>query len=201
MESVNAVPTWNILAISGSLRAHSLNTEALRACAILAPPAVNVTIFGGLATLPHFNPDLDAEGAVPPAAVENLRRQIGDADALLISSPEYAHGVPGALKNALDWLVSSPEMLFKPIGLLNISPRSTHAYASLIEILRTMSTSRIPEASVALPLPRSMVSAERMTANPEIADRLHSVLASLCRASEHYRLRSADWRGLSGTLR
>ena len=201
MESLNAAPAWNILAISGSLRAHSLNTEALRACAMLAPPSANVTIFDGLGTLPHFNPDLDAEGAIPPASVENLRRQIGDADALLISSPEYAHGVPGALKNALDWLVSSPEMLSKPIGLLNISPRSTHAYASLTEILRTMSTLPIPEASVELSLTRSMVNAERMTANPEITDRLRSALASLCLAGEQYRLRSADWRSLSATLK
>ena len=166
--------TSSFLAISGSLRAGSLNTEVLRACAILAPPSIHVTMFDGLASLPHFNPDLDVQGVVLPAGVEDFRSQIGDADALLISSPEYAHGVPGSLKNALDWLVSSSEMLYKPIGLLNISPRSTHAYTSLLEILRTMSTLLIPGALVELPLTRSMVSAERIAANPEIADRLRS---------------------------
>ena len=179
--------TSNVLAISGSLRAGSLNTEVLRACAILAPPSIHVTVFDGLASLPHFNPDLDGEGAVLPARVEDFRNQIGDADALLISSPEYAHGVPGSLKNALDWLVSSSEMLYKPIGLLNTSPRSTHAYTSLLEILRTMSTLPIPGALLELPLTRSMVSADRIAANPEIADRLCSALSSLRMGGEQYR--------------
>jgi len=115
------VATCNILAISGSLRAHSQNTEVLRASALLAPPSVHVRLFDGLAGLPHFYPDLDAEGAILPASVEEFRREIGEVDALLISSPEYAHGVPGTLKNALDWLVSAPEMWNKPIGVLNIS--------------------------------------------------------------------------------
>jgi chromate reductase len=185
--------TSNILAISGSLRAHSANTEVLRACALLAPPSVNLTIFDGLASLPHFNPDLDGEGAVPPATVDDFRRQIGNADALLISSPEYAHGVPGSLKNALDWLVSSTEMLYKPVGVLNISPRSTYANASLLETLRTMSTLPIAGALVELPLARSVVSANTIVANPEIAERLISVISSLRVAGEHYRLRSAEW--------
>jgi len=188
--------TSNFLAISGSLRAGSLNTEVLRACAILAPPGVHITIFDGVASLPHFNPDLDGENGVLPASVEDFRSQIGDAHALLISSPEYAHGVPGSLKNALDWLVSSSEMLYKPIGLLNISPRATHAYTSLLEILRTMSTLLIPGALVELPLTRSMLSAERIAANPELADRLRSALSSLRIAGERYRLRSADWKSL-----
>src|SRR6187551_2419294 len=104
----------NILAISGSLRTGSLNSEVLRACALLSPPPVQVTLYDGLGALPHFNPDLDVEGVVLPARVKDLRRRIGDADALLISTPEYAHGVPGSLKNALDWLVSAGEMLYKP---------------------------------------------------------------------------------------
>ena len=181
--------TSNFLAISGSLRAGSLNTEVLRACAILAPPSIHVTIFDGLASLPHFNPDLDVEGAVLPAGVEDFRNQIGDADALLISSPEYAHGVPGSLKNALDWLVSSSEMLYKPIGLLNISPRSTHAYTSLLEILRTMSTVSVPGASVELSLASRTLSAEEIAADPQNADRLSSSLEALLVAAEEYRSR------------
>ena len=183
----------NILAISGSLRAGSLNSEVLRACALLAPPPIQVTLFDGLGALPHFNPDLDVEGVVLPAHVKDLRRRIGGADALLISSPEYAHGVPGSLKNALDWLVSAGEMLYKPIGLLNILPRSIYAYESLREILATMSTLLIPGALVELPLPRSMLSAETIAANPEIADRLRSVLTHLRIAGEQYRLRSVEW--------
>ena len=192
--------TIRILAIPGSLRANSLNREVLRACGIVAPHSVDVTIFDGLASLPHFNPDLDAEGAVLPAIVADFRRQVGEADAILISSPEYAHGVPGSLKNALDWLVSASEMVYKPIGLINISPHSHYAYASLRETLATMSTLLIPSAMVELPLTRSMVSAERIAANPEIADRLRSAMASLRLAGVQYRLRSAEWRSVAATV-
>ena len=192
--------TVRVLAISGSLRANSLNTEVLHACWLLAPSSVQVTIFDGLASLPHFNPDLDVEGAALPASVEEFRRQVGDADAILISSPEYAHGVPGSLKNALDWLVSASEMLHKPVGLLNVSPRSTYATASLREILTTMSTLLVPAALLELPLARSMVTAERIAANPEIADRLRSALTSLRIAGEQYRMRSVEWLGVNASL-
>ena len=184
----------NFLAISGSLRAHSSNTEVLRACAILAPESVSVRVFDGLADLPHFNPDLDKEGARVPPTVEAFRAEIDAADALLISSPEYAHGVPGVLKNALDWLVSAPGMLFKPIGLINISSRSTHAYASLLETLRTMSTVPVPEASVELSLTSRSQSADEIAADPQIANLLRSSLDSLLPAARDYRARSADWR-------
>lgn len=186
--------TIRILAISGSLRANSLNTELLRACGLLAPPSVRVTIFDGLASLPHFNPDLDAEGGVLPTSIEEFRRQVGEADAMLISSPEYAHGIPGSLKNALDWLVSASELVYKPIGLINISPRSNYAYASMREILATMSTLLVPAALVELPLTRSTLSAQTIASNPAIADRLRSALTSLRIAGEQYRLRSVEWR-------
>jgi NAD(P)H-dependent FMN reductase len=184
----------NFLAISGSLRAHSSNTEVLRACAILAPESIRVRVFAGLGELPHFNPDLDAEGAVLPPSVEALRSEINAADALLISSPEYAHGVPGVLKNALDWLVSAPGMLFKPVALLNLSSRSTHAHASLLETLRTMSTVPVPEASVELSLRSRTLSADEIAADPQIADRLRSSMEALLPAARDYRSRSADWR-------
>ena len=178
--------TFNIMAISGSLRARSSNTETLRAAAMLAPASITVTLFEGLASLPHFNPDLDVEGAVPPEAVLRLRSVIGGADALLICSPEYAHGVPGSLKNALDWLVSAPEMVAKPIGLLNISPRSTHAYASLAESLRTMSTVLVPGACLELPNPGSGRDAMAIAKDPDFAARLRSALSALAGWSPHF---------------
>ena len=97
----------NILAIPGSLRKESTNKFVLQAMALLTPADVAVTIYEQLGDLPHFNPDLDGEGApaVSPA-VRDLRERVGRADAMAICSPEYAHGVSGTLKNALDWLVS-----------------------------------------------------------------------------------------------
>ena len=91
-----------ILAISGSLRSRSTNTELLVALASLAPADVVVELYDGLDRLPHFNPDLEA---TEPEAVMDLKRRLASADGLVISSPDYARGVPGSLKNALDWLV------------------------------------------------------------------------------------------------
>jgi len=180
---------FKILAISGSLRAHSSNTEVLRAAAILAPPSVRVSLYSGLASLPHFNPDLDGDGAVPPDAVQDLRSQVAEADGLLICSPEYAHGVPGALKNALDWLVSGAEILAKPIGLLNASPRSTIAQASLAETLRTMSTVLVAGASLELPLGGRRGDAASIAADPDLARVLGAALEAIASAAADYRRR------------
>src|SRR6059036_648681 len=117
-----------LLAISGSLRSASSNTTMLHALQAIAPAGVIVSLYDGLGDLPYFNPDLDGETNTPPQSVGQLRTQIGQADGLLISSPEYAHGVPGVLKNALDWLVSDAAMIYKPIGLLNASPHASHAH-------------------------------------------------------------------------
>ena len=111
-----------MVAISGSLRLASSNTTVLHALQAIAPASVIVSLYDGLGNLPYFNPDLDGESDTPPPPVGQLRTQIGQADGLLISSPEYAHGVPGVLKNALDWLVSSLEFPRKPVALLNIYP-------------------------------------------------------------------------------
>ena len=93
-----------LLAISGSLRAESYNTALARAAGDLVPEGVVVELYEGLDTLPHYSQDLDEIGGELPAEVEDLRRRIEEADALLIATPEYNGSVPGVLKNALDWL-------------------------------------------------------------------------------------------------
>jgi NAD(P)H-dependent FMN reductase len=128
----------NVLAIPGSLRASSSNAALLRAAARVAPAGSEIAIYDGLGGLPHFSPDLDVDPL--PSAVAALRARIGAADALAISSPEYAHGMPGSLKNALDWLVSAFEPIDKPVLLVSASPGgAAHAHAQLLEVLRTMS--------------------------------------------------------------
>ncbi len=105
----------------------------------LGPEGMEVTIYEGLAGLPHFNPDDDEEGTTPPPPVAELRSLLAAADGILISSPEYAHGVPGSLKNALDWLVSDGALVDKPIALICASPVGCqYAQASLVETLTTM---------------------------------------------------------------
>lgn len=127
-----------LLAINGSLRAVSSNAAVVRAVARLAPAGSAVEVYAGLASLPQFSPDLDVEPLPGPVAA--LRFAIAAADGLVITSPEYAHGMPGSLKNALDWLVSATEPIDKPVLLISASPSgAAHAHAQLSEVLRTMS--------------------------------------------------------------
>jgi chromate reductase len=90
-----------ILAVSGSLRAGSLNTQLLRAAATVAPEGVELELWEGIGELPIYDQDL--EGGDVPAAVRRLREAWGSADAILFSTPEYNGSVPGGLKNAIDW--------------------------------------------------------------------------------------------------
>lgn len=125
-----------LLALSGSLRASSGNTALLRAAQEAAPRDLRVALFTQLEAIPAFNPDREAE--TPPSAVAALRDSVRECDAVLISTPEYAHGIPGVLKNALDWLVGSGEFYEKPVAFLHASPRGEIARASLKEVLVTM---------------------------------------------------------------
>lgn len=168
-----------ILAISGSLRAGSSNTALLRAAAELAPEAVEVIVYAGLADLPHFNPDLD-NGAVP-LPVTDFRAQLQASDRVLISSPEYAHGVPGVLKNALDWVVGSGELYGKPVALINGSPRSTHAQASLIETLTVMMARVVPEASITLSIRSNKLDQTGILSDPDISGAMRASILVFAR--------------------
>lgn len=109
-----------ILAISGSLRRQSLNSAALRAAADVAGrTGIPVAIDESARTLPHFDPDLEAR---PPEAVQRFREACECADAVLLAVPEYAFGIPGAFKNALDWTVGSGALYRKPVTLLSVAP-------------------------------------------------------------------------------
>jgi chromate reductase, NAD(P)H dehydrogenase (quinone) len=164
-----------LLALSGSLRRASTNTAALEAMARLAPEGVKVLVYRGLAELPPFNPDDDVEERPKPEPVEKLRALIGASDALVIAAPEYAHGVPGALKNALDWLVASETFAGKPVALVNTSLRET---------LATMAARIVPEAFAQLPLGAKLVTADQILADPANARRLKEALEALIRARQ-----------------
>lgn len=172
-----------ILAVSGSLRAASSNSILVRAVAALAPEAIEVNVYDKIGELPHFNPDLDGEGIEAPPPVADFRRALKAADAVLISSPEYAHGVPGALKNALDWVVSSGETVGKPFALVNANSRAVHARAQLYEILKTMAANVVSVASITIALQKNKnVDEAAIIADAEISDALRASLVALARA-------------------
>lgn len=162
-----------LLAISGSLRAISSNTSVLRAAQLLAPPGVVIEHYEDLRNLPHFNPDLEER---PPGEVVQLRERVERAAGLLISCPEYARGIPGTFKNALDWLVASETFPNKPVALINTSPRASAAQAALRLVLTTMSAQVIEEASLTVDLLSRRLTAEAIAADPTIAPALSESL-------------------------
>lgn len=125
-----------ILAISGSTRERSTNLNLIHAIAEMASDLFEVTIFSGLMNIPPFNPDNDNENAGDQ--VEELRQRLREADGVLICTPEYAMGVPGTLKNAIDWTVSSAEFLNKPTALITASSSGEKGHASLLETLKVI---------------------------------------------------------------
>jgi chromate reductase, NAD(P)H dehydrogenase (quinone) len=173
-----------VLAISGSLRRASTNTAALQALARLAPEGVKVLLYRDLANLPPFNPDDDIEDKPKREPVATLRALVDASDALVIAAPEYAHGLPGALKNALDWLVASETFAGKPTALINTSPRAFHAQASLREILSTMAARLIPEAFASISLTGKTVTVEDILADTACARRLTESLEALIAAAK-----------------
>jgi len=139
-----------ILAISGSLRSKSINTKLLKAIALSAPKCgTSVKVCQLLGHLPLFNPDIEGNA---PTVVHDFKAQLALADGVIIASPEYAHGITGVMKNALDWVVGSGDMVGKPVAVLNAAPRSSIAYEALKEILRTIDAHIVPEASLDVPV-------------------------------------------------
>jgi len=165
------------LTISGSLRAGSSNTAALEAIALLAPPHVTVRRYGELDTLPAFNPDL--ESGNPPVPVARLRALVGEADAIVISSPEYARGMAGALKNMLDWLVGALEFPGKPVALITTSQRAEFAPEQLKLVLTTMSARIVEPACVTLPLLGKTLTAAEIAADSVLSRQLGGVVDAL----------------------
>ena len=171
-----AVGVMRVLGFSGSLRVASINTALLRTAARLAPPGFSLTLFGGVRELPLFNPDLETR--LPPP-VSALHRAVAGSDALLFASPEYAHGVTGAIKNTLDWLVSFEPLVYKHVAVLNASPRAHHADAALRETLRTMSTILVEAASISIPLLGSSLAEKDMADDPLVSPAVVGALRAL----------------------
>ena len=170
-----------ILAISGSLRAASLNSMLLRAVARIAPADLQVVLYRDLGRIPPFNPDLD-EQAQPVVAA--LRQAIVSSRAVLIASPEYARGVSGVLKNALDWMVGNESFVGKPVALLNASARASTAIAALAETLTTMSAQLVPEASITVGLLGAGLDEDALVHHPDWRPRILGALRALQAASD-----------------
>jgi NAD(P)H-dependent FMN reductase len=163
-----------LLALCGSQRAGSWSAALLRAVQALAPEDVHVEIFEDHKRLPLFNPDL-----APPAEASMLWAAVSAADAIVIASPEYAHGVTGTIKNTLDWLVGHEPFAFKPVGVLNPAYQSYHADEALKESLRMMSADLVPDACLRIPVIGSGIAQGAIDTDPRFARPIQAVLQAL----------------------
>lgn len=135
---------YRILGIPGSLRANSSATAVLRQAANLLPANAVFTLYEGTGQLPHFD---DTE--IVPEPVLQFRQLLAESDGVIICTPEYAFGVPGTLKNALDWTVGTGEFVNKPVALITASSVGKNAHAALLLTLSAISAN-IPGSSALL---------------------------------------------------
>ncbi|GHO50391.1 NADPH-dependent FMN reductase [Ktedonospora formicarum] len=170
-----------ILAISGSLRISSTNTSLVRAATTLAPENMHIMIYTELGTLPPFSPELDGDDA--PASVKELRAQIQSSDGVLICTPEYAYGMPGSLKNALDWTVSSGDLHGKPLVAISASPGGgERALASLLLTLQALNAKVAEGGTLSIFNARAKVDAHGNVADEATVKDLKAILEALARA-------------------
>lgn len=171
----------NLLAVSGSLRENSSNSRCLEAARLVAPSGIEVTVFAGIGRLPFFNSDI-ADDALAPE-VRAWRVAVGASDALVFCSPEYAGGIAGVLKNALEWLVGDVVAYQKPVAVINTAPHAHLANDSLKLILTTMGVELVEEACIALTLPRRLLDAAEIVADAQLAQQLQGALSALALAA------------------
>jgi NAD(P)H-dependent FMN reductase len=163
----------HVVGISGSLRAASTNGRLLLAAAAFVPPGTTMVISSPLRDLPPFDPDV-APDSHP--AVAAWVREIREADGLIVSTPEYARGYPGSLKNALDWLVGTDAFIEKPFMLLSASPRSAIAQQTLTTVLEAMSGIHISAASTTIPLLGTDLDTTQIKQDPEFSEKLRAAM-------------------------
>ncbi len=142
----------------------------------MVPENVEVFLYEGLGELPHFNPVLDDENSSEP--VKELRHLLSSSHGVIICTPEYAFGVPGSLKNALDWTVSSGEFTNKPVAVITASLGGDKAHAALLQVFTALS-SRIEEgATLLIPFIRTKLNEKGEVTDPQTLSALQSVLQS-----------------------
>ena len=146
-----------------------MNHRLIKVITDLASDIFTVDLFQGMTDIPPFDPDLD--GMDPPIPVFKLRSFLRQADGILICTPEYAAGVPGTLKNALDWTVSSMELSRKPIALITAATSGQKAHQYLLGTLLILEAMLTNDTQLVIPFVKTKVSAEnRITDDQTLAN-------------------------------
>nr|WP_295928577.1 NADPH-dependent FMN reductase [uncultured Dyadobacter sp.] len=163
----------HILGISGSLRTDSTNSIILKTLGASFLPPVSFEIFTGLDDIPHFSPGLE-----DTPAVTRFKAAIRRADAVVICTPEYAFGVPGTLKNALDWTVSTGDLNDKPVAVISASPLNSggsHALASLLLTLTALGTIKEESSALSIPNVKKKIGAEGRVTDSDLLASLQAL--------------------------
>jgi NAD(P)H-dependent FMN reductase len=168
-----------ILAVSGSLRSSSSNTLILKEIQKWGPQHITFTIYQDMATLPAFDDSMEA-----PEPVIAWRRLLADADGVFICSPEYAFGIPGALKNAMDWTVGSGELVNKPLALVTAATGGDKAHAAWLQIFTALSANMPEGGSLLIPFVRSKLNEKGEVSDDATREALQSILRVLINSLE-----------------
>ena len=161
-----------ILVISGSLRQDSSNQKIIDQLASIVPHNIDFNIYSDLGKLPHF------DGEEIYGIVDDWRKRIQEADGVLICTPEYAFGIPGSLKNALDWTVSSRDFYEKPVALITASSVGDKGHAALLNVLTAITAKMNEDTKLLVPFIRSKFN-EKGELNTETLTAVKNVLKSL----------------------
>jgi chromate reductase, NAD(P)H dehydrogenase (quinone) len=166
-----------ILGVSGSLDAASSNAALLRSMAQAMSPPISMDVFGAIDALPYFSTDRDREPLVQ--SVRRWRGAVGVADAVVVATPEYAGGMPGALKNALDWLVGSGELYGKPAVIVSAAPSEDRGRLARdgVELTLSMQGALVCD-SFTVAIGRGHAAGELAAAADVVASRVVAVLTS-----------------------
>jgi chromate reductase, NAD(P)H dehydrogenase (quinone) len=169
-----------VLAVSGSLRSESYNTQLLRAAANAAPEGVEVELWQGIGDLPPYDQDLEDGGV--PLGVERLRADWGGADAILFATPEYNGSIPGVLKNAVDW-ASRPKgeapLINKTVGVVGASTGRFGALWAQQDLRRVLGIAGARVVGDEVPVARAQDGFDEA-----VHDRLRDVLEALVLAAD-----------------
>ena len=168
-----------ILAVSGSLRSNSSNTLILNEIQKWVPQHITLTIYQDMATLPAFDDSMEA-----PEPVIAWRRLLVEADGVFICSPEYAFGIPGALKNAMDWTVGSGELVNKPLALVTAATGGDKAHAAWLQIFTALSVNIPDGGSLLIPFVRSKLNEKGELSDVATREALQSILRVLINSIE-----------------
>ena len=180
--------TIKILAICGSLRASSSNSLIIRTVGEMVPANVEYTIYGDMAQIPAFD-----DSNTTPEPVAAFRKFVNEADGVFICTPEYAFGVPGALKNALDWTVGTSEFVDKPLALVTASSLGKNAHAALLLIFKAISANIPDGGSLLIPFIRTKINEQGELKDDGTKEEIMKVMNSLIGLIEEKR---AEAQGL-----